>query len=147
MYHLIRDNLQTKSTWTTDLSQALNHQLTQELSVQIQPHITGERHACPTDWDGRNRRACKDTVCREEYRRLLGSLGGMGHRRLVDHLEAGYWILRAARSTHPEVGRAEARMQGEGFEGVLDEDRKRFCRGSGWDGARSGCLEIEGVNV
>lgn len=147
MFRLIRDNLRSKTLWTKELDQALKYQLMQELSVQIQPHITGDRHACEMDWNGHNRRACTDTVCRGEFRRFLGSLGGFGHRRLVDHLEASHWILRAARTTHPEVSQVEARMQGQGFEQVLDEDRRQFCRGTGWDGAGSGCMEIEGVNT
>lgn len=119
----------------------------QELSVQIEPHITGDRHACEMDWNGQNRRACSDTVCRGEFRRFLGSLGGLGHCQLLDHLEASHWILRVARTTHPEVDQAKARMQGQGFEQVLDEDKRPFCRGAGWDGAGSGCMEIEGVNT
>lgn len=71
----------------------------------------------------------------------------MGHRRLIEHLEAGYWILRVVRTTHPEVREMEARMRGEGFEGVLDQDRRVFRRGTGWDGAGSGCIEIEGINA
>jgi len=78
---------------------------------------------------------------------LLGKLGGMGFERLLEHLEAGYWVLRNARSTHPGVKGAEERMRGEGFEGVLDEDRRVFRRGVGWDGVGSGCMEIEGLNV
>ena len=147
MFRLIRDNLRSKAIWTKDLDQALKYQLMQELSVQIQPHITGDRHACETDWNGKNRRACSDMVCRGEFRCFLGSLGGFGHRRLVDHLEASHWILRAARTTHTEVTQVEARMEGQGFEQVLDEDRRQFCRGTGWDGAGSGCMEIEGVNT
>lgn len=147
LFRLIRNNLRTKSLWSKSLHQSLIHQLSQELSVQIQPHVTGERHACSTDWDGQSRRACKDVVCRGEYRRLLGKLGGMGFGRLLEHLEAGYWVLRAARSTHPVVKEVEERMRGVGFEGVLEEDRRVFRRGVGWDGVGSGCMEIEGVNV
>ena len=147
MYRLIRDNLRSKAVWNKDLEEALKYQLAKEFSVQIQPQITGERHACKSDWEGCSRRACRDMTCRGEYRRLLGKLGGMGYRRLVDYLEDGHWILRAARTTHPGVSRMEARMRGEGFEGVLEEDRRVFCRGVGWDGAGSGEMEIEGVNV
>ncbi|ODM23277.1 hypothetical protein SI65_00866 [Aspergillus cristatus] len=147
LFRLIRNNLRTKSFWSKSLHQSLIHQLSQELSVQIQPHVTGERHACPTDWDGQSRRACKDVVCRGEYRRLLGKLGGMGFGRLLEHLEAGYWVLRVARGTHPVVKEVEERMRGVGFDGVLEEDRRVFRRGVGWDGVGSGCMEIEGVNV
>lgn len=147
MYRLIRDNLRAKTAWTKELEEALKCQLAKELSVQIQPHITGERHACRSDWEGLSRRACRDMTCRAEYRRLLGKLGGMGHRRLVSYLEDGHWVLRAVRTTHPGVSPVGARMRGEGFEGVLEEDRRNFCRGAGWDGAGSGDMEIEGANV
>lgn len=59
-------------------------------------------------------------------------------------MESNHWILRAHRFTHPTVRRVEDRIRGEGFEGVLEEDRRtNFRRGEGWDGWRSGCIEIE----
>lgn len=143
MYRLLRDNLRAKALWTNNLDIALKHQLAKELSVHIQPHISGTRHACSTDWDGSSRRACDNAVCRGEYRRILGKLSGMGHQRLVEYLEAGYWVLRAVRSTHPVVESAEARMMGVGFEGVLQEDQRKFAWGVGWEGAGSGEMEIE----
>ncbi|KAF7592853.1 hypothetical protein BBP40_012332 [Aspergillus hancockii] len=145
LFRLIRDKLRSQVT-PPDLETALKYQFHEEFCVTIQQHITGERHACVTDWDGRNRRNCSDPVCRAEYRRLLGSLGGKGHCQLIDHLEGTYWILRAARTTHPSVTDANARMQGEGFNYVADEDRREFRRGAGWDGAGTGDMEIEGIN-
>lgn len=71
----------------------------------------------------------------------------MGFERLLEHLEAGYWVLRVARSTHPGVSGVEKRMRGVGFKGVLEDDRRVFRRGVGWDGVGSGGMEIEGVNV
>ncbi|KAE8320873.1 hypothetical protein BDV39DRAFT_212987 [Aspergillus sergii] len=145
LFRLIRDKLRSQ-TAPIELEAALKYQFQQEYCVAIQQHITGERHACVTDWDGRNRRNCQDAICRAEYRRLLGSLGGKGHCQLVDHLEGSYWILRAARTTHPDVTDAKARMRGEGFSDVADEDKRVFRRGAGWDGAGTGDMEIEGIN-
>ncbi|KAB8273606.1 hypothetical protein BDV30DRAFT_248890 [Aspergillus minisclerotigenes] len=145
LFRLIRDKLRSQ-TAPIELEAALKYQFQQEYCVTIQQHITGERHACVTDWDGRNRRNCQDAICRAEYRRLLGSLGGKGHCQLIDHLEGSYWILRAARTTHPDVTDAKARMRGEGFSDVADEDRREFRRGAGWEGAGTGDLEIEGIN-
>ncbi|KAE8340982.1 hypothetical protein BDV24DRAFT_163954 [Aspergillus arachidicola] len=145
LFRLIRDKLRSQ-TAPIELEAALKYQFQQEYCVTIQQHITGERHACVTDWDGRNRRNCQDAICRAEYRRLLGSLGGKGHCQLIDHLEGSYWILRAARTTHPDVTDAKARMRGEGFSDVADEDKREFRRGAGWDGAGTGDMEIEGIN-
>ncbi|KAL4891900.1 hypothetical protein BDV59DRAFT_203164 [Aspergillus ambiguus] len=145
LYRLIRDKLRSAFA-PADLEAAVLHQFFYEFAVEIQPRITGDRHACETDWDGRNRRHCPDAVCRAENRRLLGSLGGKGHRQLIDYLEGCHWILRAARSTHPDVKDATARMKGEGFAEVVEEDRRVFRRGRGWDGADIGEMEIEGIN-
>ncbi|KAL2840751.1 hypothetical protein BJX68DRAFT_258402 [Aspergillus pseudodeflectus] len=151
LFRLIRDNLRTTplppTTSLPTLEASLKYQLHQETGVTILPGITGERHACETDWTGTNRRNCPDPVCRAEYRRLLGSLGGHGHEALVEHLEASYWILRAARTTHPDVEDAGERMRGVGFEDVAEEDRRVFCRGDGWDGAGAGEMEVEGFNA
>lgn len=164
LYRLIRDNIRkttdtdtrpTTTTSTTDptnpnlhsLEASLKYQMYREFAITIQPSITGQRHACPTDWTGRNRRTCADQTCRAEHQRLLGSLGGGGHKALVEDLESRYWVLRAARVTHPGVGNAMDRMRGEGYgEDVAEEDRRVFCRGDGWDGAGSGEMEVEGVN-
>ncbi|KAL2866600.1 uncharacterized protein BJX67DRAFT_133002 [Aspergillus lucknowensis] len=151
LFRLIRDNLRNthpENNATLDnFETSLKYQIHQELSVTIQPAITGKRHACETDWTGTNRRNCPDALCRSEYRRLLGSLGGRGHKALVEHLEASYWILRAARATHLDVEDVLKRMTGEGFEDVAEEDRRVFRRGDGWDGAGSGDMEVEGINA
>ncbi|RAH85745.1 hypothetical protein BO86DRAFT_436965 [Aspergillus japonicus CBS 114.51] len=145
MYRLIRDHLRAANA-AKQLEAALRYQIHAETGVSIQQYITGERHACATDWDGRNRRNCPDQVCRSEYRRLLGSLGGGGLREVVRNMESTYWILRAARTTHPTVKDPKKRMLGEGFEGVAEEDQRVYRRGDGWDGAGTGNMEIEGMN-
>ncbi|KAF7164215.1 hypothetical protein CNMCM5623_008880 [Aspergillus felis] len=147
MYRLIRDDLRSQEIWSPEVENMLKYQIHSEFAINILPDITGERHACETDWTGRNRRHCPDAICRGEYRRLLGSVGGNGHRQTVDHLEESFWILRAARTTHPGVSDVHARMRGEGFEGVAEEDRRAFQRGEGWDGAGTGPMEIEGINA
>lgn len=125
----------------------LKYQFQSEFNVTIQDVITGARHACETDWNGRNRRNCSDATCRAEFRRLLGSPPGRGHSHLLDYLEGNYWILRAARTTHPVISGTRARMRGDGFDEVADEDRRVFRRGEGWDGAGTGEMEIEDVNA
>ncbi|GKZ29462.1 hypothetical protein AbraIFM66950_005022 [Aspergillus brasiliensis] len=145
LYRLIRDKLR-RANAPNHIEPSLRYQFLQEFNVTIQERITGSRHACETDWDGRNRRNCQDAVCRGEYRRLLGSVGGRGYSRVVETLESTYWILRAARTTHPTVKDAMKRMMGEGYEEVAEEDRRVFRRGDGWDGAGTGDLEIEGFN-
>ncbi|GIK03243.1 hypothetical protein Aspvir_007312 [Aspergillus viridinutans] len=147
MYRLIRDDLRSQEIWSPEVENTLKYQIHSEFAINILPDITGERHACETDWTGRNRRHCPDAVCRGEYRRLLGSVGGNGHRQTVEHLEESFWILRAARTTHPDVTDVHARMRGEGFEGVAEEDKRVFQRGEGWDGAGTGPMEIEGINA
>ncbi|GFF61323.1 hypothetical protein IFM60648_00224 [Aspergillus lentulus] len=147
MYRLIRDDLRSQGIWSPEVENMLKYQIHSEFAINILPDITGERHACETDWTGRNRRHCPDAICRGEYRRLLGSVGGNGHRQTVDHLEESFWILRAARTTHSDVMDVHARMRGEGFEGVAEEDRRVFQRGEGWDGAGTGPMEIEGINA
>ncbi|KAF4251198.1 hypothetical protein CNMCM8980_008350 [Aspergillus fumigatiaffinis] len=147
MYRLIRDDLRSQELWSPEVENMLKYQIHSEFAINILPDITGERHACETDWTGRNRRHCPDAVCRGEYRRLLGSVGGNGHRQTVDHLEESFWILRAARTTHPSVTDVHARMREEGFDGVAEEDRRVFQRGEGWDGAGTGPVEIEGINA
>jgi hypothetical protein len=147
LYRLIRDDLRAQEIWSPEVENMLKYQIHSEFAINILSDITGERHACETDWTGRNRRHCPDAVCRSEYRRLLGSVGGNGHRQTVDHLEGSFWILRAARTTHPSVTDVQARMRGEGFEGVAEEDKRVFQRGEGWDGAGTGPMEIEGINA
>ncbi|KAF9887974.1 hypothetical protein FE257_009363 [Aspergillus nanangensis] len=145
LFRLIRDKLRSPGI-PRDLEVALKYQIHEETAVTIQPHITGERHACETDWSGKNRRHCQDALCRSEYRPLLGKNGGNGHSHLIDHFEGRYWILRAARTTHPDVKNVHARTKGEGFEDVAEEDKREFWRGEGWDGFDTGDMEIEGIN-
>lgn len=162
LFRLIRDNLRAHTpkltkAQLTHLEAAVTHQISQEFSTTLDEQLVGRRHACETDWTGRNRRFCRDAVCRAEDRRLLGRHHGAGHKHTVEGLEASYWILRVARKTLPpppaaqghahavEVG-ARARMRGEGFADVVPEDRRVFRRGEGWDGADSGEMEVEGVN-
>ncbi|RJE25274.1 hypothetical protein PHISCL_02363 [Aspergillus sclerotialis] len=147
MFRLIRDALRSGGAWTDELDTALKYQFDRELSMQIYPQVLGSRHACEIDWDGRNKRHCRDPICGSERYYLLGDMGrGRGYRRLVEDFETGYWILRAARTTHPHVTSVVARTRGEGFVDIVEEDRRVFRRGPGWDGAGSRDLEIEEVN-
>lgn len=144
MFRLIRDNLRARGLWSTRVQNAVMHQMLYELSITISMPWTGERHACETEWDGRNPRHCRDPVCRGEYSPAANDYGiRRGYRQLCDLMESSYWILRAARQTHPSVPQAAARIHGEGYEDVVDEDRRGFCRGEGWEGVGSGELELE----
>ncbi|RMJ23707.1 hypothetical protein PHISP_05413 [Aspergillus sp. HF37] len=148
MFRLIRDALRSRAAWTAETDAALRLQIMRELQVAVRPEITGSRHACDVDWDGRNPRHCRDPVCRSQRRYFLGDLGrGRGYRRLVDNMEASHWILRAARTTHPQVASVAARARGEGFPDVVEDERRLFRRGPGWDGPGSGDMEIEGINA
>ncbi|KAL6234838.1 hypothetical protein BDW75DRAFT_240763 [Aspergillus navahoensis] len=156
LYRLIRDHIRSTTTETQanpllSLESSLKYQMNKEFAITIQPYITGKRHACPTDWTGRSRRSCTDEVCRSEHKPLLGQRTGGGHKMRIEELESSYWILRAARITHPTVENAMERMTGKGFMeedghfGVEEDDRRVFCRGDGWDGLGAGDMEIEGV--
>ncbi|KAI9040977.1 uncharacterized protein KD926_007518 [Aspergillus affinis] len=146
LFRLIRDKLRADGR-DQELEVSLKYQFQTEFNVTIQETITGTRHACDTDWNGKNRRNCPDAGCRSEFRRLLGTPPGRGLGQMVDHLEGTYWILRTARTTHPSVTNIAARMRGEGFDQVADEDQRDFRRGDEWDGAGSGEREIEGINA
>lgn len=147
MFRMIRDALRSRSGWTLDMDSAVRFQFVREFGVSIALQIAGERHACECDWDGSSPRRCHDPVCVSERFYLLGDMSkGRGYRGLVVRMEDEYWLVRAARTTHPHVTSVEARTRGEGFPGVPDEERRQFCRGPGWDGAGAGALEIEGVN-
>ncbi|PWY87616.1 hypothetical protein BO70DRAFT_427534 [Aspergillus heteromorphus CBS 117.55] len=130
LYRLLRDHL--RRSRSTHLLPSLLHQLSHEFHVQIEP---SQRHACETDWDGRNRRHCTNDVCRSEYVRWLGSLDRPGIGRFVEVREASHWVLRTARITHPEVKGSWERMMGNGWgQEVVVGDRRVFSRGEGWDG-------------
>ncbi|KAJ5168368.1 uncharacterized protein N7482_003962 [Penicillium canariense] len=144
MYRLLRDKLRLTNLWTPQLDAQVRHQLSLELSVIIEPNIAGQRHACKTEWNGQDPRHCRDPTCVSERRRLLGGLGwAPAFDRLVYIEECNHWILRANRTTHPTVSSVYARTRGEGFEDVLEEERRLFRRGEGWDGAGTGPMEIE----
>ncbi|KAL4735714.1 hypothetical protein BDV11DRAFT_208264 [Aspergillus similis] len=156
LYRLIRDHIRSTTNESPanpllSLESSLKYQMNKEFAITIQPCITGKRHACPTDWTGRSRRSCTDEVCRSEYKPLLGQRSGGGHKMRIEELESSYWILRAARITHPTVTNTLERMVGKGFMeedghfGVEEDDRRIYCRGDGWDGAGAGDMEIEGV--
>ncbi|RDW60480.1 uncharacterized protein DSM5745_10938 [Aspergillus mulundensis] len=162
LYRMIRDNIRATTTDFTNpppnpllsLEASLEYQMYREFNTTIQPYITGRRHACPTDWTGRNRRSCTDDVCWKEYEEQykLGQRAHGGHKMAIEELEASYWILRMARITHPTVEHPMERMWGKGFRvedghfGVDERDMRKFRRGPGWDGFDTGEMQIEGVN-
>jgi hypothetical protein len=60
---------------------------------------------------------------------------------LCDDLESVCWILRAWRLDLSMIRSVEARVRGEGFEGVPAGDRRVWHRGPGWDGFGSAPAE------
>ncbi|KAL4882047.1 hypothetical protein BJY04DRAFT_217740 [Aspergillus karnatakaensis] len=163
---------QTLTTLLTSLSHQLTHELLQTTHLSTPLHFlesTETRHACPTTWTGHHRLTCTDATCRAEYARtprLLGAINfgnpGGGVRALVEYLEGSYWVLRAARVSHPDGGDLEGRINGVGFVGVPvvkgEEERRRVWKGLGWEGIEENGkesekgrrlgeeMEIEGVN-
>ncbi|KAL4908193.1 hypothetical protein BDW74DRAFT_174886 [Aspergillus multicolor] len=162
LYRLIRDHIRATTDELTNpprnplltLEKSLKYQMFREFAFTVQPYITGERHACPTEWAGRNRRSCTDDVCWKEYEEQykLGQRNRGGHKMVVEELEASYWILRMSRITHSTVEKPIERMMGKGFKiedghyGVDERDQRKFCRGPGWDGFDAGEMQIEGIN-
>jgi len=143
LFRLIRDRLRATGQWCQYVDDLLRYQFGRELAVQVNPMGVGERHACETEWDGRSPRFCRDPVCKSERVTFLGDNGvSRGFARLCEDWESNYWILRANRTTHPTVKSVNARIRGEGYD-LVEEDRRLFRRGEGWDGFQSGSMEIE----
>ena len=146
-FRMIRDRLRERGEWSCGIELALAHQMRLEFGIPPNDHNCGQRHACEPEWDGRGRRWCNDYVCRGEYKPWLGHMWSERElERVVMRYEALYWLLRAARHTHPLVGSVEARTRGEGFPNVAPQDRRIFRRGENWDGFGTGVIEIEGIN-
>jgi hypothetical protein len=148
MYRLLRDRLQSKNQWSSQLDSEIRNQIYWELGVYLDPEFLGMRHACETEWNGRPPRHCRDPICFTERRNLLGVLGwDQCFERLVSNEECSHWLLRAHRTTHPTVTSVYSRTRGDGFDDVVDEEKRLFQRGEGWDGAGTGPMEMEGPEV
>ncbi|OXV09361.1 hypothetical protein Egran_02883 [Elaphomyces granulatus] len=147
LFRLVRDGLRSQGEWTDGLDLALRYQMEREFAVLLHPGATGLRHACETEWSGRNVRHCVDSLCWAESRPHLVAVGiRPSFRQTCDLMESSYWLLRAARITHPTVIQVAARTRGEGFD-VPPRERRLFRRGEGWDGVGTGVMEVEGLNV
>ncbi|KAF3388449.1 hypothetical protein F1880_004050 [Penicillium rolfsii] len=147
MFRLLRDKLQSTNQWSAQLDLQLRYQFQLELGVSLEPSLIGMRHACETEWNGRSPRHCRDPICIAE--RLHFSAGlTWAHwlERFVFNEECSHWILRASRSTHPTIKNVYARTRGERFD-VVEEERRLFRRGEGWDGAGTGPMEMEGPEL
>ncbi|CEO60262.1 hypothetical protein PMG11_04897 [Penicillium brasilianum] len=148
MYRLLRDRLKTTNQWSSQLDLEIRNQIFWELGVFLDPELLGLRHACETEWNGQAPRHCRDPTCFSERRNLLGSLGwAQCFERLVSNEECSHWLLRAHRTTHPTVTNVYSRTRGEGFDDVVEEEKRLFRRGEGWDGAGTGPMEMEGREV
>lgn len=148
MFRLLRDRLQAKNQWSPQLDCELRHQIYWEMGVSLDPEVLGLRHACETEWNGRPPRHCRDPICLTERRNLLGVFGwDQCFERLVSNEECSHWLLRAHRTTHPTVTSVYDRTRGEGFDDVVDEEKRLFRRGEGWDGPGTGPMEMEGPEV
>lgn len=147
MFRLLRDKLQSTNQWSAQLDLQLRYQFQLELGVSLGPNLIGMRHACETEWNGRSPRHCRDPICVAE--RLHFSAGltwAQWLERFVFNEECSHWILRASRTTHPAMKNVYARTRGEGFD-VVEEEKRLFRRGEGWDGAGTGPMEMEGPEV
>lgn len=148
LFRIIRDILRSNNQWNSQVDVMLRQQFKYEMGVTLRPSMTGNRHACEIEWNGKSRRHCQDRTCmNEDLPVLLGQQAQLGHGfdQLCTALEADYWILRANRTTHPVCQEIEARIRGEGYgDDVAFEDRRAFRRGEGWDGVGTGPMEIEG---
>ncbi|KAJ5595289.1 uncharacterized protein N7459_001497 [Penicillium hispanicum] len=146
VFRMIRDYLREKGKWANVVDAMLRLQFRLEFGVALRPTSSGQRHACITEWTGQARRHCRDPTCSAESQSLLGDAAwGRGYRHMCHYVETNRWLLRAHRTTHPTVNSVAARTCGEGWDGdVVEEERRAFRRGEGWDGAGSGPLEMEG---
>lgn len=149
LFRMIRDKLRSQNQWGAEMDVALRHQIQFEMGITLRPSVTGQRHACSTEWTGQSQRHCQSQTCAHEVairRRQQPNvpLGG-SFEALCHEMECTYWLLRAHRTTHPTTSDVAARTRGEGYgDDVAPRDRREFRRGEGWDGAGSGPLEIDG---
>jgi hypothetical protein len=147
MFRLLRDKLQSTNQWSDQLDLQVRQQLFLEQGVSLDPNIVGQQHACETEWNGRSPRHCRDPICVAERRHFSsGFVWAQWLERLVFNEECSHWILRANRTTHPTVHHVYDRTGGEGFD-VVEEEKRLFRRGEGWDGAGTGPMEMEGSEV
>lgn len=144
MFRLLRDRIRGRNLWTADLDAKFRRQFYWELGVYPDPALTGERHACETEWSGTSHHHCSDPICVAERQCYSDSIGIQWLERRVYNEECSHWLLRAHRTTHPTVSNVYARTRGEGFDDVVEEERCLFARGEGWDGAGTGPMETEG---
>lgn len=143
LFQMIRDWFRVRGEWSNWMDGMLKYQFRLEFGLELTWDDAGERHACPGEWS-RNLRHCRDPTClRERSHRAFDHAVCCGLRGLCHALEANHWLLRAHRATHPTVNGVEARTRGQGFDDVLPEDRRLFRRGEGWDGFRTGPMELE----
>jgi hypothetical protein len=147
MFRLLRDKLRSTNQWSPQLDLQVRRQLYWELGVFLEPNFVGLRHACETEWNGRSPRHCRDPICVVERQHFsVGLAWNQWFERLVYNEECSYWILRANRTTHPTVEDVYDRTRGEGFD-VVEEEQRLFRRGESWDGAGTGPMELEGLEV
>ncbi|KAF7717976.1 Uncharacterized protein PECH_004678 [Penicillium ucsense] len=145
LFRMLRDRLRSEQQWSPELDVKIRRQLTWELAICPDAREVGQRHACDAEWLGLPPRTCRERTCAAERPSLLGRPNwSRWFERIVSNEEASHWILRANRTTHPVVKGVQARIRGEGFDHVPDDERRLFRRGEGWDGLGSGPWEWEG---
>ncbi|KAJ5388303.1 hypothetical protein N7509_010844 [Penicillium cosmopolitanum] len=147
-FRLVRDKMKRLNLWNCYNAALVQDQIFRETGLDFPPNIVGPKHACQTEWNGRNPNHCHNAVCYSE--RLQYMMGDQRtrvfHRLECERLESLHWILRVNRTTHPTVKKAQDRMRGVGFGDVLLEHQRVFRRGEQFEGAGSGPIELEGVN-
>ncbi|KAJ5983455.1 hypothetical protein N7481_005554 [Penicillium waksmanii] len=147
-FRLVRDKMKSLNQWDYYNAALVQDQIFRETGLDFPPNTVGPKHACQTEWNGKNPNHCQNAICSSE--RLQYLLGDQStrvfHRLECERLESLHWILRVNRTTHPKVSKAQDRMRGVGFDEVLPKHQRLFRRGEQFEGAGSGPIELEGVN-
>lgn len=144
LYRLLRDWLIGSGLGDNDVDSVLAEQLSVEMGLPPEFfHLEqAERlHACETEWTG-DPSPCSNPLCRSDRPPMFPYPGMSGFKELCDRLEGNFWLLRAHRTTHPDVGSMVDRICGAGFWQAQSSGRV-YPRGEGWDGVGTGPMWVE----
>ncbi|CAG8201673.1 unnamed protein product [Penicillium salamii] len=145
LYRLLRDWLISHDRLSVDMDSVLANQLGLETglgsSFLMYSELAGAHHACETEWHG-DSHPCSNPQCDSDPPPVFPYPDLSGFQELCDILEGNFWLLRAHRSTHPEVRNMVDRIQGVGFEQARLSGRI-WPRGEGWDGVETGPMWVE----
>ncbi|CAG8400279.1 unnamed protein product [Penicillium salamii] len=145
LYRLLRDWLISHDMLSVDMESVLANQLGLETglgtSFLMYSELAGAHHACETEWYGVSH-PCSNPQCDSDPPPVFLYTELNGFQELCDVLEGNFWLLRAHRSTHPDVRNMVDRIQGVGFEQAHLSERI-WPRGEGWDGVGTGPMWVE----